>query len=418
MDTGPTATARHRRGLAAVYTAGGASAFGTQMTLLALPWLVLQTTGSATMTGLLFAVQVLPMALLGFAGTAVIQRWGARRTMVLADLLRAPVIALVPVLSTADALAYPVLLAVVALLGVLGVPYFAAQRVLAAELAGSDAGALTRANSVLEGCFNTASLAGPALGGVLIALIGPERVLWADAATYLVSGLLLWAGVPAGAGRAEPRSAPRAGLLAGVRALRADDFLRPAMVSTVSFGFLLRVLMLALPLLAFARFDGQAEVGGLLVAAFGSGALVGSLLSYLVAGRLRPGTLMAVSAVQLVLPLWVLAAPVPVPVLVAALVVSAASLPLSNAPFFSILATRFTGSDRAAVMQSVITMSNIAGPLGFLVGGVAVDRLGVTTALLVLAALASAAAVNLLRATRRLRPAPTPTTAPREVSHA
>lgn len=57
-----------RRPLGAVYVAGGASAFGTQMTFLALPWLVLQSTGSATRAGLVFAVQVLPMALLGFAG--------------------------------------------------------------------------------------------------------------------------------------------------------------------------------------------------------------------------------------------------------------------------------------------------------------------------------------------------------------
>lgn len=391
-----------RRSLGAVYVAGGISAFGTQMTLLALPWLVLESTGSATRTGLLFAVQVLPMALLGFGGGEVIHRLGARRTMVIADATRVPVIALVPVLSALHVLNLGVLLAIVVVLGVLGVPYFAAQRVLATELAGSDPRALTRANSVLEGGFNVAAFAGPAAAGVLIALLGAQQVLWFDAASYAVSCLLLWRLVPRGAGTAQPPTTARTGVMAGVRALRGDDFLRPVMVSTVTFGFLLRILTIAMPLLAFERFGRDAAVGGLLVGGFGAGALIGSLISYLVANRLSPAWLMGVSAVQLVLPLWVLMTPAPVAVLVVALAVSGASLPLSNAPFFSILATRFPGEVRTKVMQSVITISNIAGPLGSLAGGVAMDRLGVTPTLAGLAALASLAALNLLRAIRRL----------------
>jgi predicted MFS family arabinose efflux permease len=393
-----------RRPRGAVYAAGGISALGTQMTQLALPWLVLETTGSATRAGLVFAVQVLPMAVLGLGGSEVIHRLGARRTMLTADAARGPVIALVPALSAAGLLSLWALLAIVAVLGVLGVPYFAAQRVLATELAGSDPRALTRANSVLEGGFNTAAFAGPALAGVLIALLGAAQVLWIDAASYALSGLLLWQFVPRGAGLARPATAARTSVLAGLRALRGDDFLRPAMVSTVSFGFLLRVLGVALPLLAFDRFGRDAAVGGLLVAGYGAGALIGSVISYLIATWLSPARLIGLAAVQLVLPLWVLATPAPVPLLIAALAVSGASLPLSNAPFFAILATRFPGAVRATVVQSVITISGIAGPLGFLAGGVALDRLGVTTTLLALAALCSLAAINLLRAVRRLAP--------------
>jgi predicted MFS family arabinose efflux permease len=143
-------------------------------------------------------------------------------------------------------------------------------------------------------------------------------------------------------------------------------------------------------------------VGGLLVAAFGAGALIGSFVSYLVASRFSPARLMGMSVVQLVVPLWLLVAPAPVPVLVLALAVSAAALPMSNAPFFAILATRFPDEIRAKVMQSVFTISSIAGPLGFLAGGVAIDRAGLTTTLLAVAALSSLAAVNLLRALRRL----------------
>jgi predicted MFS family arabinose efflux permease len=395
-----------RRGLRAVYVAGGTSEFGTQMTQLALPWLVLETTGSAPRAGLVFAVQVLPMALLGLAGAEVIQRLGGVRTMLVADAVRGPVIALVPILSALGLLSLGALLTIVAALGVLGVPYFAAQRVVTTELAGPDPKALTRMNSVLEGWYNMSGVAGPALAGVLIAVLGARQVIWIDAASYTVSCLLLWRFVPRGARAAQPAATTaRAGILAGLRALRDDDFLRPAMTSTIMFGFLLRILLIALPLIAFDRFGRDAAVGGLLLGGFGAGTLIGSLITYLVANRMSAGRLMALAAVQLVLPLWLLMTSAPVAVLVAALVVSGASLPLSNAPFFTILATRCAGDIRAKVMQSVVALSNIASPLGYLAGGLAIGHFGVTTTMLALAALSTLAAVNLLRAIQRLRPA-------------
>lgn len=410
-----------QRALAAVFVAGGGSAFGTQMTTLALPWLVLESTDSAARAGLVFAVSVLPMALLGFAGGEVIQRLGARRTMVIADFAQAPAIAAVPLLAAAGLLTFPRLLTIVAILGVLGVPYFAAQRDLATELAGPDPKALMRANSVLEGSYNVAALAGPAVAGVLIAALGAQQVLWIDAVTYALSGLLLWWFVPRTRRAAPPRQqhpAADTGILAGVRAVRGDDFLRPVMVSTVSFGFLLRVLMLALPVLAFDRFGGDAKVGGLLLSGFGAGAIAGAAVSYLIGSRLSPSLVFGLASFQLVLPWWVLLGDAPVPVLVGALAVSGAALPLSNAPFFSILATRFAADIRAKVIQAVMTISNIAGPLGFLVGGLAIGRFGVTATLFALAALSSLAALNLVVALRRLGPsvlsgAPDATTANR-----
>ncbi|MFI7550875.1 MFS transporter [Micromonospora sediminimaris] len=416
MSTAPSpAPGTTRRALAAVYAAGAGSAVGTQMTTLALPWLVLESTGSAPRAGLVFAVSVLPMALLGFVGGEVIQRYGARRTMVVIDFAQFVAIGSIPALAALGLLSFPLLLTIVAVIGVLGVPYFAAQRDLATELAGPDPKALMRANSVLEGCFNIAALAGPAIAGVLIATLGADKVLLFDAVTSAVSGLLLWWFVPR-TRRTEPATpAPQerqtpdhAGVLAGVRALLRDDFLRRVMVTTISFGFLMRVLMLALPLLAFARFAGDARVGGLLLSGFGAGAIAGAAVSYLIGSRLSPTMVFGLAAFQLVLPWWVLLFEVPVPVLVAALAVSGAALPLSNAPFFSILATRFAADIRAKVIQAVMTISNIAGPLGFLAGGMAIGRFGVTTTLLVLAALSTLAAVNLVVALRHFDPvAPT-----------
>lgn len=387
-------------GLRALLTAGGVSAFGTQMTMLALPWLVLETSGSATRTGLVFAVQVLPVALLGFLGGEVIQRFGAHRTMLVGDAARVPLIAAVPVLHGLDLLNFPLLLGIVAVLGAFGVPYYAAQRVLATDLVGSDERSLSRANSVLEGATNTAALAGPAVAGTLIMVFGAANVLLLDAATFAISALLLLF-VPRTPARSGEKAGPP-GLLAGLRHIGADPFLRRSVASTVAYGFLLRVLAIALPLLAFDRFDGDARLGGLLVSASGAGALGGALVAIALSTRVAPRTLMLVSMTVLAAPLWLLVPDVPVPVLMASIALSSAAIPVSNAPYFAILSTRVPAGYRPKVLQSVITMSGVAGPLGFLAAGVLTDGLGITATLTVVAALATLATANIALALRYL----------------
>lgn len=398
-----TASSRPSRALTAVYVAGAVTALGTQMTMLALPWLVLETTGSATRAGLVFAAQVLPMALLGFAGGEVIQRLGARRTMVVSDLARAPVVALIPLLQTLGALNLAVLVAIVAALGALAVPYHAAQRVLAMELLSPHARSLARANSALAGVTNGSAFAGPALAGALIPLMGTTSVVWLDAATFAFSGLLLLRRVPAGGAGAGGSAAGPRGLWAGVRHLCGDWFLSRAMLSTVVFGLMLRTLMITMPVLAFTRFEGDARVGGLLIAADGAGGLVGSVAAYVLAARVAPVRLACTALVCVALPLWTLLVSVPASVLVVAVGLSSAAAPLANAPLMGLLSARLPDGFGPKVLQAVVTISTLTGPLGFLAAGAVLDRAGVAATLWGVAALATFGSGNLILALRRLQ---------------
>ncbi|GHE42522.1 MFS transporter [Streptomyces vinaceus] len=394
---------RPSRALTAVYVAGAVTALGTQMTMLALPWLVLETTGSATRAGLVFAGQVLPMALLGFAGGEVIQRLGARRTMVISDLARAPVVALIPLLQNLGALNLAVLMAIVVALGALAVPYHAAQRVLAMELLSPHARSLARANSALAGVTNGSAFVGPALAGALIPLVGTTSVIWLDAASFAFSGLLLLRRVPAGGGGAGGSAAGPRGLWAGVRHLCGDWFLSRAMLSTVVFGLMLRTQMITMPVLAFTRFEGDARLGGLLVAAYGAGGLVGSVVAYVLAARVAPVRLACTALVCVALPLWTLLVPVPAGVLVVAVGLSSAAAPLANAPLMGLLSARLPDGFGPKVLQAVVTISTLAGPLGFLAAGAVLDRAGVAATLWGIAALATFGSGNLILALRRLR---------------
>src|SRR5689334_11990701 len=98
------------------------------MTFLALPWFVLATTGSATQMSIVLAVELLPVAVFGIPSGSVVSRLGARRTLLASDFVRAPLVALVPILHWAGALSFGVLLALVFALGLFYAPYAAAQR--------------------------------------------------------------------------------------------------------------------------------------------------------------------------------------------------------------------------------------------------------------------------------------------------
>ena len=84
--------------LPALLTAEAVSSTGSAMTFVALPWFVLVTTGSPTKMSVVLAAEILPMALLGIPSGSVVARLGARTTMLVSDIVRAPLIALVPLL--------------------------------------------------------------------------------------------------------------------------------------------------------------------------------------------------------------------------------------------------------------------------------------------------------------------------------
>ena len=110
---------RDRR-LLALLVAETISTTGSQMTWLALPWFVLVTTGSATKTSFVAAAELVGLAALGLPGGRLLGRVGARRTMILCDSARAPLMLVIPALHWGGGLSFEVLLATAFGLGALG----------------------------------------------------------------------------------------------------------------------------------------------------------------------------------------------------------------------------------------------------------------------------------------------------------
>src|SRR3954454_12405485 len=100
---------RSRAPLYGWLTAEAISLTGTRVSMVALPFLVLTTTGSAARTGLVALFEALPMVLLKVLGGPVIDRLGARRVRIGCDLGSLVVVGGIPLLHLLDALTFPVL---------------------------------------------------------------------------------------------------------------------------------------------------------------------------------------------------------------------------------------------------------------------------------------------------------------------
>ncbi|HUK93518.1 MAG TPA: MFS transporter [Gaiellaceae bacterium] len=355
------------RPLIALLTAEAISSLGSQMTFLALPWFVLVTTGSAAKMTAVLAAELLPVALLGIPSGAVISRLGARTTMVIGDAARAPLMLAIPVLHEAGLLTFPLLLVCVFAIGVFIAPYFSAQRLILPELVGEDEHTVAQANAVVEGAQRVTALLGPALAGVLIAAIGAAQVLYVDAATFLVSCLILLTLVPRRPPVAETEEAH--GLFAGIRFLLADRFLRVLSVTALFLNMFGQMLSASLPVLAYQQFDGSSGLAGLFFASFGAGSLIGVALTVTLAPKFDPAKLGAVAVVALTIPLPLLGLPLPAPAVMAVLFVSSIFGPLVNAPLISVITMRTPEALRPKVMTGLLTTALLAGPVGLLLAG-------------------------------------------------
>ncbi|WP_300406117.1 MFS transporter [Nocardioides sp.] len=183
-----------RRALYGWLTADAVSVTGTRVSMIAIPLFVLDSTGSATRTGLAALAEMLPLVLFKVLGGPLIDRLGARRISITCDLASLVVVASIPLLHDAGLLSFGGFLALVAAAGALRGPGDAAKHSLVPTLVGVAGVSTERVTGLSATVERTASLLGAGLGGLLIAAVGPDDALLIDAASFGVSALVLaWA---------------------------------------------------------------------------------------------------------------------------------------------------------------------------------------------------------------------------------
>jgi MFS family permease len=385
---------RDRR-LAALLAAEVVSSLGTQMTWLALPWFVLRTTGSPQRMTWVIIAEVLPVAALGFWGGAVAGRVGTRRTMLACDLARAPLFAAIPALHAAGALPFPALLALVALSGVFLAPYFSVQRAVVPELIGEQQDDVAQAAALFQAANRLTIFLGPPLAGVLISAISAPSVLYVDAATYLVSFLLIASFVRLPQVSAE---GPPKGVLHGVRFMLRDRLLRLWTPAFTVIDICWQLLFASLPVLVVTSYHANPRILGWLFGAMGGGALLGAVASMGIVRRVEALTLGAAAFCLEMASLWILAIPAPWEVAFTGMALAGFFTSIVNAPTHALITLRIPRDIRTQALASFGVFQCVGSPAGLLLAGWALARYDTHDVLAAVLALDTVAAATFVLA--------------------
>jgi MFS family permease len=293
-DGRPVAPARHlpallqERQFRSFWLGQTISVFGDQVTLLAVPIVAVLTLHAdpATM-GLLTAAGLLPHLLFSLpAGVWLDRVHRRRRLMIVADLARAGVIALVPLAFLTNSLSIELLYVVAFVAGTLAVVFDLSWLTLFTVVARRDQ--YVQANSLLSGSRSMAFVAGPAVAGILIQLLRAPVTLLLDSVSFLASVFFLSRiDAPEPPIDRDPGSI-RTQLSTGLSFILRDPIMRGAIVSvgTVNFFNFCFAALFILYATTYLRVEP-----GVLGLALGAGA-VGGVIGALIAGRVgaRLGT--------------------------------------------------------------------------------------------------------------------------------
>ena len=174
-------------------------------------------------------------------------------------------------------------------------------------------------------------------------------------------------------------------MLDGVRYVARDSFMGSLVLIIVVFGFFGAAISAALPAHAFLEFDSP-RIAGLFYSALGAGALIGTVIAVTIIPRTQPLRLAAGAILGVTVPLWVLGMDIPTWAFALALFSSTLFTPLVNGPVLGVLTARMTPEIRPKAMTAIIALNTIAAPLGFLLAGQVIERVGTSTVFYTVAA--------------------------------
>ncbi|GAA3756858.1 macrolide resistance MFS transporter Mrx(A) [Streptomyces tremellae] len=375
-------------------TATLVSLTGTRVSAIALPWFVLATSGSASRTGLVAFCEMAPYVLVKALTGPLVDRAGPRVVSWTTDLVSAAAAVVVPLLHARGALSLPLLLALVALIGAARGPGDLAKEIMVPEAADRARVPLERATGITGVNERLASTVGPAVGGAVVALLGPLTALLLNAGCFALGSLIVAVALPRGMGRAAAGEPLHSGEPApsgywrrfgeGFAFLRGEPLLLTVIVM-VGVTNLLDAAYAGVLVPVWARDSGGGPAVIGLTSAVGSCAAIGgSLIAAAVASRMRrrpvffAGFLLAGAPRFLVLafgaPLWVVLAVFAVGGFGAGFL-----NPIIGAISFERVPRRLLG--RVNALGNATAWAGI--PLGGLLAGAAVGAFGLAPVLLV-----------------------------------
>ncbi|WP_378733251.1 MFS transporter [Nocardia brasiliensis] len=383
---------RALRPLVGVLAAIAVSLTGTRVSAIALPWFVLVTTGSATQTGLVVFCEMTPYVVVKAFTGPLVDRIGPRIVSWITDLASAAAAAAVPLFQSLGLLSFPLLLVLVALIGAARGPGDLAKEVMVPEAAERGRVPLERAMGLSGMTERLASTIGPAIGGTLVALLGPLTGLVANAVCFALGSVIVGLALPRGMGHGaelgpSQAEAPGPGYWRqfgeGFGFLRGQPLLLTVIImvgitNLLDAGF----IMVLMPVWAKESGNGPTAIG-LLVSVMGASAVTGSLIAAVAAHKLRRRMVLFTGFLLAGAPKFlILATDAPMGAVLAVFAISGLGAgflnPVLGAVLFERVPRRMLG--RVGALGDSLAWAGI--PLGGLIAGAAVAYVGLVPVLL------------------------------------
>src|ERR687893_1487813 len=366
----------------------GTSFVGDAVSMVALVVLVVQITGSASAVGGALVARLLPTIASPLAGVLA-DRLDRRFVLVGSDLARA-----VLVLGLIFARDLATIYVLVFLMGLARTVFNPTIRAAFPSVVGG--GDLTRANALISGTFSVSVAAGPALGGLLVAIVGVDAAFVLDAVTYLVSAAMLSLTPLARPQRDEDGAGFGEDLKAGFTYLAGARVPLAIVLGAFLIVLTINITIPAEVFLATETFDAGNAGYGILVGLYGGGMVLGSALMAALGDRVRllPSYFIGVFVSALALvgvglsPAFIFALGV--------LVVAGVANGTENVTTDTILQTRVPDAFLGRVFSVRFLGFSIGEVFAYGMGGVIVDASGARFAYLLAGATTAAAGLAIL----------------------
>lgn len=386
MTTTTRTTQKNSLPIWALFAANAISLVGNVLSAIAIPWFVLQTTGSATQTGITGFFTVLPVVLAGFFGGTLVDRLGYKRTSIIADIASGVTTALIPLLYFIVGLEFWQLMILVFLGALLDTPGSTARSALIPELAEMAHMPIERATSLIHIIERGSRLVGAPLAGLLIAWMGTENVLWLDAASFFISagiiGLVIKVQKPVQHEEQEPGGKYFDELREGLKFIYTDKLMLAIVVMIMLTNFLDAIYSGVVQPVFVKQVYGQALDLGLLIAANGAGAVIGALIYGSIGLRFPRHTVFVLGFVLTSLRFFLFATYPSIWIAIPFVIIASMGAGPLNPIIGAVEFERVPKNMRGRVGGAIGAGAWSAMPLGMLIGGVLTEQLGVRPMLL------------------------------------
>lgn len=237
---------------------------------------------------------------------------------------------------------------------------------------------LQQANALMGLARSTTNVAGPAISGILVAVISPGWVFAIDAISFVVSAIsLALLHIP----RGEP--APRTGFLKelaeGWRAVTSRGWFLLNLTSHALWNFAIAAFFVLGPIVAKRELGGPAAWGAI-SASIGVGSIVGGLFALRLMSR-RPLVAANLALTPSALQLLALAVPLPLPAIIAVALIGWAGLTYLNEVWFATVPHLMPADVLGRANSFDWLLSTIAMPAGFAIAGPLADHVGIPATL-------------------------------------